>query len=255
MAGRTDDSPRAETVIVVPCFNEESRFEGLAFLDLVDAGVRLLFVDDGSTDGTGRILEQLSHKSEGIGLLRLDHNMGKAEAVRLGMRQAIGDGADVVGYFDADLATPTDELLRLVRTLESRTELAGVFGSRVARLGSQIQRSPFRHYTGRVFATVASLALGVAVYDTQCGAKVFRVNSTLAAAVGSPFRSPWSFDVLLCQRLFDGSPEVPGLPIESFLEVPLGRWSDVSGSKVGLVGSLAALWDVAALGIRRRRRR
>lgn len=95
----------------------------------------------------------------------------------------------------------------------------------------------------------------MAVYDTQCGAKVFRVNPTLVAAVERPFRSAWSFDVLLFQRLLDGTPEVPGLPIESFLEVPLGKWSDVSDSKVGVVGSLTALCDVAILGMRRSRRR
>ncbi len=243
-------------MVVVPCFNEQRRFEDLAFLDLVGSGgTRLLFVDDGSTDGTGGILEQLALKSDAIEVEHLPHNLGKAEAVRRGMCRAIQNGADIVGYFDADLATPTSELLRLIHVLEAHEGLNGVFGSRVARLGSHIERSAFRHYTGRVFATIASMALGVAVYDTQCGAKVFRVNPTLEAAVGSPFRSAWSFDVLLCQRLFDGTSQVPGLPVESFLEVPLEEWSDVSGSKVSLAGSLAAVWDVALLGIRRSRRR
>jgi dolichyl-phosphate beta-glucosyltransferase len=256
MTDRPGDSCGTGTVIVVPCFNEERRFPGLAFLDLVgDGGIRLLFVDDGSTDGTGSLLEQLARKSDGIEILRLPHNMGKAEAVRRGLRQAIENGAGVVGYFDADLATPTTELRRLLGALEARPELMGVFGSRVARLGSHIERSAFRHYTGRVFATVASLALGVAVYDTQCGAKVFRVNPTLAAAVDRPFRSPWSFDVLLCQRLFDGTSDLPGLPVEAFLELPLEVWSDVAGSKVSLTGSLLAVWDVAVLGIKRARHR
>ena len=130
-----------------------------------------------------------------------------------------------------------------------------VFGSRVARLGSRIERSPVRHYSGRVFATVASVALGVAVYDTQCGAKVFRVNPNFIAAIESPFRSAWSFDVILLQRLLDGTPELPGLPVASFLEVPLDAWSDVGGSKVGLLGSVTALWDVIVMGVDRRARR
>ena len=62
-------------------------------------------------------------------------------------------------------------------------------------------------------------------------------------------------DVLLFQRLFDGTPEVPGLPITSFLEVPLDAWSDVGGSKVRLRGSLTALWDVVVMGVHRTRRR
>lgn len=129
MTGRPADSARTGTVVVVPCFNEEQRFDDLAFLDLVSAGhIRLVLVNDGSTDGTGLILEQLVHKSDAIEMLRLPRNMGKAEAVRRGMCCAIESGARIVGYFDADLATPTTELLRLVRTLESREDLMGVFG-------------------------------------------------------------------------------------------------------------------------------
>jgi glycosyltransferase involved in cell wall biosynthesis len=239
--------------VIVPCFNEELRIDEYAYLDLVGSGrVRLIFVNDGSTDGTGRLLEQLSQKSEMIDVLDLSHNQGKAEAVRLGLLRAVDEGAVMVGYLDADLATPGAELLRMLSTLEERTELEAVFGSRVARLGSDIERSSFRHFTGRVFATLASLALGVAVYDTQCGAKVFRVNANFIAAIEIPFRTQWSFDVLLCQRLFDGTPELAGLPITSFLEMPLDVWRDVGGSKVGLFDSLAALWDVIVIGVLRR---
>jgi glycosyltransferase involved in cell wall biosynthesis len=242
--------------VVVPCFNEERRLDGPAFLDLAGPDrVRLLFVNDGSTDGTGALLDRLRKENASIEVLELPRNLGKAEAVRRGLRHAVAAGAIIVGYLDADLATPGAELLRMVRILESRSELMAVFGSRVARLGSRIERSPVRHYAGRVFATVASLALGVAVYDTQCGAKVFRVNATFTAAIESPFRSAWSFDVLLCQRMLDGTAEVPGLPIASFLEVPLDAWSDVGGSKVRLRGSLAALWDVVVMGVGRRARR
>jgi dolichyl-phosphate beta-glucosyltransferase len=213
-------------VVVVPCYNEEARLDRNAFVALADSGeVRLLFVDDGSTDGTGAVLDGLARASAVIETLKLPRNGGKSE------------GAPVVAYLDADLATPGPELLRMVRTLDARQDLAAVFGSRVARLGSHIERSPFRHYTGRVFATFASWALDVAVYDTQCGAKVFRVNPNLAAAFALPFRSAWSFDVQLCRRLFDGTADLPGLP---------------SGSKVDVIGSASALWDVIVIGVERR---
>jgi len=240
-------------VVVVPCYNEEHRLDARALLDLAESGdVRLLFVNDGSTDGTDALLDQLSRASESIDILDLKWNVGKAEAVRRGLCRAIAAGAPIVGYFDADLATPGSELLRMIRILTERTELTAVFGSRIARLGSDIRRSLLRHYTGRVFATFASMALGVAVYDTQCGAKVFRVNETFVAATEKPFRSRWSFDVVLCQRLFDGTSDVPGLPTSSFLELPLEQWSDMEGSKVNLVGSMLALGDVIVVGVERR---
>jgi dolichyl-phosphate beta-glucosyltransferase len=239
-------------IIVVPCFNEEHRIDERAFLDLVGTGeVRLLFVNDGSTDGTRPLLERLRRQSGRIGVLDLPRNMGKAEAVRRGLQRAIESEAEIVGYFDADLSTPGSELIRMISLLRERKDLVAVFGSRVARLGSRIRRSPVRHYSGRVFATFASLALGVAFYDTQCGAKLFRVNENLVAAVRIPFRSPWSFDVLLCQRLFEGTHEIPGIPTSLFFEMPLEEWTDVSGSKVNLSGSALALWDVLVVGMAR----
>lgn len=256
MSTRPDASDDPRPVVVVPCFNEEHRIDERAFLDLVEKDeVHVLFVNDGSTDRTGPVLERLRNRSERISVLTLPHNMGKAEAVRLGLQRAIGTGADVVAYLDADLSTPGSELLRMIGILRERADLVAVFGSRIARLGSRIRRSALRHYTGRVFATFASLALGVAVYDTQCGAKAFRVNQQLIAAIERPFLSGWSFDVILCQRLFDGTNEVPGLPTSSFLEMPLHEWTDIGGSKVSLRGSMHAFWDVLVIGVTRRRRR
>ena len=175
--------------------------------------------------------------------------MGKAEAVRRGLQRAIESGAEIVGYFDADLSTPGSELIRMVGILRSEDGPRRCIRVTGGPLGSRIRRSPLRHYSGRVFATFASLALGVPFYDTQCGAKVFRVNENLVAAMQLPFRSAWSFDVLLCQRLFDGTREIAGIPTSSFLEMPLEEWTDVSGSKVSLHGSALALWDVLVMGV------
>ncbi len=246
-------SPALLPVVVVPCFNEARRLDEEAFLHLVGSGeVQLLFVNDGSTDGTADVLARLKQASPAVDVLSLPRNRGKAEALRQGLQRAIDRRATMVGYLDADLATSGREFLRLLHTLRDRPELVAVFGSRIARLGSRIERSSFRHYTGRVFATFASWALDVAVYDTQCGAKVFRVNPTLVDALRTPFRSPWSFDVLLCQRILDGSADQPGIPIDSFYEVPLERWIDRGDSKVTVVGSLLALRDVVVMGMGRR---
>ena len=241
-------------VIVVPCFNEEHRIDQGAFLGLADTeGVRLLFVDDGSTDATGRILAAMADASDAIEVFSLETNTGKAEAVRRGLVVALRSGADVVGYYDADLATPPGELVRLIRELRSRPELSGVLASRVARLGSSIERNALRHYVGRTYATIASIALGITVYDTQCGAKVFRVNDTFAAALAEPFRSSWAFDAEMLHRLLRGNTHAPGLPVDSFVELPLTAWHDVSGSKMRFGPALAALFDLLRIARRRRR--
>ena len=89
-----------------------------------------------------------------------------------------------------------------------------------------------RHYLGRAYATLASSALGITVYDTQCGAKVFRVNDALGAALAEPFRSAWAFDVELLHRLLHGSATAEAIAEDALVEVPLTTWRDVGGSKL-----------------------
>lgn len=139
----------ARRVIVVPCYNEAERLDEEAFLKLAHAErVELLFVDDGSKDRTAQVLERLAEQADSVRVLSLKANVGKGEAVRLGLRDAIADGASVVGYYDADLATPPDDLLRMLDRLETDDHLMAVFGSRVARLGSHIERgAPALHRT------------------------------------------------------------------------------------------------------------
>ena len=109
-------------------------------------------------------------------VVTLPANRGKGEAVRLGLRAALAGGHDVVGYYDADLATPPAEMARLVEELRGDPARVMVIGSRVALLGHDIERSAVRHYLGRLYATAASVVLRLPVYDTQCGAKVVRAG-------------------------------------------------------------------------------
>ncbi|WP_242360212.1 MULTISPECIES: glycosyltransferase [unclassified Anaeromyxobacter] len=240
--------------LVIPCFNEAVRLQREELLRLARAreGLSLVLVDDGSTDGTVAVLDELRRAEPArISVVLLPRNRGKAEAVREGLRRALAGGAAVVGYADADLSTPVDELVRLVDTARgSRRE--AVLGSRVRLLGRRIERQPLRHYLGRVFATLASLALGLAVYDTQCGAKLFRATPALAAALEAPFRTRWIFDVELLARLRAGGPGVAPLGEDAFEEVPLLAWRDVGGSKLRPGAMLAAGLQLVALGVRLR---
>jgi len=236
--------------VVVPCFDEAERLDTEAFADLAQHVDEVIFVDDGSTDGTAVVVRRLMAERPGrVDLIVLPKNVGKAEAVRVGLLDAIERGSAVVGYLDADLATPASEMLRLIEIAEQQPRRTAVLGSRVALLGHTVRRRPVRHYLGRLYATAASLALGVAVYDTQCGAKVFRVGTPLQLALADPFPDRWSFDVELLGRLL-ADPRQHADPV---LEVPLREWRDVSGSSVGVASGARALW--ALTGLRRRIRR
>ena len=240
--------------IVIPCFNEAARLDREALIGLAaDPSVRLLFVDDGSTDSTRDVLNDLSSRSDSIEVLGLRQNRGKAEAVRQGMIRALEGTAPLVGYYDADLATPPSELVRLVAALMNHPGTEVVLGARVAMLGRSIDRHAHRHYAGRLFATAASVALGIGVYDTQCGAKVFRRSPALVAATSAPFRSDWAFDVELLDRLLRGSTAAEPVPVSAFREMPLEAWRDVAGSQMRWSASVAALLAVGRIGRDRRR--
>ncbi|OGQ11059.1 MAG: hypothetical protein A2138_24195, partial [Deltaproteobacteria bacterium RBG_16_71_12] len=189
-----------------------------------------------------------------IGVLALDDNRGKGEAVRRGLEQALLDGALRVAYLDADLSTPPAELLRVLHVLEERPDVDVVLGSRVRLLGRRIERRALRHYLGRAFATAASLSLGLPVYDTQCGAKAFRRTPALLAALRAPFSSRWVFDVELLHRLLEGDEQVPGLSAGAFVELPLKEWRDVDGTNLGPAAMARAAVDLALLSVRGRAR-
>ena len=103
--------------LVVPCFNEEARLDAKAFVEWVCARAsrHLLFVDDASTDQTAGLLEGLQGEYPQISVLHLTRNLGKAGAVRAGMLGA--PPSDLVGFWDADLATPLKEVNRLTDVL------------------------------------------------------------------------------------------------------------------------------------------
>ena len=102
-------------------------------------------------------------------------------------------------------------------------------GSRVKLLGRSIRRSNLRHILGRLSATLISLTLELEVYDTQCGAKLFRVNALTKQIFSRAFQSTWIFDVELIARIIRANSETPDRLIYEF---PLKEWTDIAGSKI-----------------------
>jgi glycosyltransferase involved in cell wall biosynthesis len=234
--------------LVIPCYNEASRLDATTFVRFITSrdDVGLLFVDDGSTDSTAQVLKDIAEKSAGrVDTLILPGNRGKAGAVQRGMVAAIEKQSELIGYWDADLATPLDAIDEFLAVLDARPDIDIVIGSRVKLLGRHIERHAFRHYAGRLFATAASLALRLDVYDTQCGAKIFRVNPQIRQVMATAFLSKWVFDIEILARYA----HVVGMDraASSIYELPLTTWTDVAGSKVKVRHAARALWDIARI--------
>ena len=233
--------------LIIPCHNEAGRLDRTALEELIrlTRHVELMMVDDGSVDGTADIVTELEAAfPDRLHCLRLPSNQGKAEAVRAGVHAVLSlNRFDVVGFCDADLATPLSEMIRLTEVLDEHNADI-VFGCRLLRLGADIRRSKTRHYLGRFFATVVSLMLGLPVYDTQCGAKVFRAPIA-CELFEAGFSSRWLFDVELLARYLQSYGRE--LTLSKVIEVPLNAWIDHPGSKLALRDFLIApfeLWRI-----------
>ena len=188
-------------------------------------------VNDGSKDGTWAMLQELNRKNaERFTCCNMPQNSGKAEAVRQGMLQAAASGLyDYIGYWDADFSTPLTEIDWFQDFSGGQFQHDLILGSRIARLGSNVQRKILRHYLGRVFSTVTSNLLRLRVYDTQCGAKIFKAD-LVKTLFTDPFTSKWFFDVELLARLI--ALKDREFVYANTLEVPLRSWFEIKGSKL-----------------------
>lgn len=238
--------------VVVPCFNEQHRLQRKEFLEFAwrTQDVRILFVNDGSTDGTQDMLDMLAAAvPDRIDVLGLPRNRGKAEAVRHGILASMDHGAELVGYWDADLATPLPLIPEFLSVLRRHEEVNVVLGSRLSLLGRRIQRNPRRKALGHCFAAVASRVLGYPVVDTQCGAKFFRVTPELRMAVQHPFHSRWIFDVELLHRLRRMEDATPQEFCRQLFELPLMEWQEVGNSRLKLRDFLRAPWELLRIAL------
>lgn len=222
--------------IIIPAYNEEKRLP--ATLRQVIGYLRrgawpfaeIVVVDDGSTDGTVRVAEQLRAEYAGLRVLRNPGNRGKGYSVRHGMLECRGEWAL---FTDADLSAPIEELDRLWDAAERAGAQVAVGSRAIDRGLIGVHQSWFRENAGRLFNLVMRLVTGLPFRDTQCGFKLFE-----AAAAREIFR----------RQLLDGF----GFDVEVLfigrhhgyreIEVPV-KWNDVAGTKVSALRGLAAFLD------------
>ena len=236
-----------KTCLIIPCYNEADRLDGDQFVKFVQdfPNIHFLFVNDGSKDSTKSLLEELA-KNQNIETISLENNSGKAEAIRKGSLHALDQPFDYLGYWDADLATPLKEIFRFILILEEEKQIELVTGMRLLRLGAFVRRKSSRHYLGRIFATFVSFILSLPVYDTQCGAKLFK-RKVAKEVFKSPFISPWFFDVEILFRIQRKWPFDFHRP--NIFELPLNKWEDIGGSKLHFLDFLKAPFEILKIYI------
>jgi glycosyltransferase involved in cell wall biosynthesis len=157
--------------VVAPAFDEERSvallFDELqAALDPLDAPWEVVFVDDGSRDGTFAALTRLHDAHDNVRVVRLRRNFGKSAALAAGFEQARGE---VVVTIDADLQDDPAEIPRLLAKLDEGFDLVSGWKSRR-------RDSWTRRVLSRIFNRLASAVSGVTLHDVNCGLKAYRAE-------------------------------------------------------------------------------
>jgi len=228
--------------IIISAYNEEKRLPAALgrMIEYLRRGdwlfAEILVVNDGSTDGTVQVAEQMQAEYPDLRILHNPGNRGKGYGVRHGMLECRGEWAL---FTDADLSAPIEELEKLWQAAERDSAQVAVGSRALDRRLIGVHQSWFRENAGRIFNLVMRLITGLPFHDTQCGFKLFE-----ARAAREIFR----------RQLLDGF----GFDVEMLVlakelryrtvEVPV-RWNNVQGTKVGLIGGVAAFADL--LRIRR----
>ena len=169
--------------VIVPVFNEEKRLVSSAhqlvnWLARHGGSHELIFVDDGSTDATAKLLSDLAKKYRRLRVIRLPRNRGKGAAVREGLKAARGNA---VLFMDVDLSTAPSQIPLALRQLSLGYDIA--IGSRAMR-GSRlpIPQPLLRRISGRIFNSAVRMILGLPYADTQCGFKAMTRKTAVQMA-------------------------------------------------------------------------
>ena len=159
--------------VVIPAYNEEYNLRTGVLDSVYDYLSRqkfiweILFVDDGSTDGTAKLAEDFAKKHSNFFVLKEPHR-GKAGTVTAGILKAKGE---IVLFTDTDQATPIDQLKKILPKFKEGFDV--VIGSRHGREGAPI----IRKVMAFGFSFLRLIVLRLPFKDTQCGFKAFSSNS------------------------------------------------------------------------------
>ena len=234
---------RPRTLVILPTYNERATIGAvLDGLNVAEADLDLLVVDDGSPDGTAEIVRERSQTDPRVRLVERTRKSGLASAYAVGFERAIAEGYDLAVEMDSDLSHRPEELPRL---LEAAAQHHMVVGSRYVPGGSVTDWSRARVALSKAGNLYARLCLGFDIHDATSGFRVYR-REALEEITATPITSDgYGFQIELVYRAWNHGLSVGEAPI-SFREREHGQ------SKISRRIVVEALWLVTLWGLRAR---
>ncbi len=235
---------QAEVLLIIPCHNEQSRINSDYFKEISEIeGIKLVFVNDGSTDNTAEIIQSFGWigKSE---VVNLKSNVGKANAIQTGMLWSLEKHyrAQWIGFLDADGAFDPASVQKILVVASGRNceDAEAIYSSRIRLLGHRILRNDIRHYISRLVITFFGLNWKSIPYDTQSGFKIYRNTTEFREAISeAKFKTRWFFDVEFHIYLALKY----GRDLIGWEEPVLG-WEDVKDSKINSLEKVRILREI-----------
>lgn len=167
---KTTEKRQRKISIVIPAYNEEDSLKPLfielkkVFNEMKDFEFEVIIVDDGSTDNSLKILNEIKREDSRFKFISFQKNYGKSAALSVGFKYATGD---LIVTMDADLQDDPHEIPNLINKIDEGFDLVSGW--------KKVRFDPFiKKYTSRIFNFVTALLTGIKIHDFNCGLKIYR---------------------------------------------------------------------------------
>jgi len=228
-------------IIIIPCFNEAQRLD-LSYFNKLSRiqNTMWVFVDDGSTDSTSKILKNYS-KKKNIIYVKIQHNVGKSNAIAHGMNYAFSKISNIgwIGFLDSDGAFAIGDVESIIKMTSSIEKYDALYTSRVKMAGRNIKRNNARHIIARLITSFFGLVWKDIPYDTQSGFKLYRYSDNFNSIFIKLFKTKWFFDIELSIRYLNYKKKNI-----TVWEEPVSSWFDIPGSKINYRQSMRIILEV-----------
>ncbi len=236
---------KPEISLIIPVYNEAKRLESCIMrvkktLQNLCLNFEIIIAEDGSTDGSDKIVKELAYKDPVIQCSHSDHRLGRGQALERALKLASGK---ILIYVDADLSTDLRQLKDLINAVEKGADIAT--GSRLIK-GAVVKREYVRELASRIYNLVVKLLFGSQIHDHQCGFKAFK-RQAIRDLIDKVKDKHWFWDTELLIRATRAGYIVNEIPV---------NWSQSSESKVSLLADamymgsslLNLFWDIRNKG-------